>query len=397
MCRLLFSTYSDGPTMVLSPPYFHNADSFFASSYSDPTPDRPQFPRPGAVSAPVNGIPSDPPKSSVSPPSLSTTASSPASLVANPSRKRSRDEFNASNDENDMTRTIPAQHAPSPRTPEEPIYGEGMVLLNPRTGLALSAESQTGTWFEEKAEIEAAAAPPVAVASGSGRPDLLSRKSQRLDSSAAGWDDITAAAIQRKLHSSVQNDTYRNINGSTSTSLSGPSGPQTPLIDDATLLLGISWQRVDTQDKDMASAVRGWEKYINNHFSTFLENAQILLKHRGLNAYLVTAQPANYHSMGVFDTPMNGFGHNVNEQHFYLFKEDLTEGQLVGKTWESSLANLKSNPIAFAAGSEVMRAAERTPERLIEDTGIPNGAFYMTGNGIKMGNEGMEMTMDIDR
>ncbi|EAS32422.3 uncharacterized protein CIMG_03446 [Coccidioides immitis RS] len=396
MCRLLFSTYSDGPAMVLSPPYLHNADNILANNPTSVPPSRPQFPNPGSVSTSVNGIQSGPPRSSISRSGLSMSGSSSTPLSANPSRKRSHDEFNASNDD-DASKPSTAQQPPfRSQTPEEPIYGEGMVLLNPRTGLALSAESQTGTWFEEKAEAEASAAPPVAVASGSGQPGLPSRKSQRLDSSASGWDDIAAASIHRKLQSSSHNDTYRNISSAGSTSTS-TSGPQTPLVDDATRLLGISWQRVSTEDKDMAAAVRGWERYINNHFAPFLQNAQILLKHRGLNAYLVTANPVNNYGMAICDMPMNGFSSSANQPCFYLFTEDLTEGQLVGKNWESCLHNLQSTPIAFEAGSEVMRAAERTPERLLGDQGILNGTIYMNGNGIKMGNEGMEMAMEIDR
>lgn len=271
-------------------------------------------------------------------------------------------------------------------TPDEPIYGEGMVLLNPRTSLALSAESQTGTWFEEKAETNAAAVEPLAAASGSSRMGLPSRKSQRLDTSTAGWDDITAAAVHRKLQSSVHSDTYRPADGVTSSLSSTSSGPQIPLIDDATHLLGISWQRVSTEDKDMAAAVRGWERYINNHFSRFLGNAEILLKHRGLNAYLVTARPT-----------FNGLIDSSAPVYFYLFNEHLTEGQLVGTNWQACLHNLRSSPITFEVGSETMRAAEKTPERLVEDKGLMNGANYMNGNGIGMGNHEMEMVMDIDR
>ncbi|WEW54962.1 hypothetical protein PRK78_000389 [Emydomyces testavorans] len=398
MCRLLLSTYSDGPTMVLSPPYLHNTESGYTSNPASIAPDRPQFPNPSPASNHVYGTQSGPPKSLIGRSGFSMSGSSSTPLIANPSRKRSRDEFNTSSDE-DTNRTPSSQHSPaSDPTGNELIYGEGMVLLNARTGLFISAESQTGTWLEEKFEAEAATATPIAVASSSGRPDLPSRKSQRLDPSAsAGWDDITAAAAQRKLQSSAQDDTHRNGNSLTSTVGSTTLGPQNPLIDDATHLLGISWQRVNTDDPDVAAAVRGWEKFINNHFSQYLENAQIVLKHRGLNAYLVTARPPHSHPMDRNHTSMNGFSHDTEQPYFYLFKDDLGEGQLVGKSWETCLRNLRSTPIAFEAGADVMRATEGTPERLVEDQGIPNGATYVNGNGIKMGNEGMEMAMDIDR
>ncbi|KMU82740.1 hypothetical protein CIHG_00522 [Coccidioides immitis H538.4] len=335
MCRLLFSTYSDGPAMVLSPPYLHNADNILANNPTSVPPSRPQFPNPGSVSTSVNGIQSGPPRSSISRSGLSMSGSSSTPLSANPSRKRSHDEFNASNDD-DASKPSTAQQPPfRSQTPEEPIYGEGMVLLNPRTGLALSAESQTGTWFEEKAEAEASAAPPVAVASGSGQPGLPSRKSQRLDSSASGWDDIAAASIHRKLQSSSHNDTYRNISSAGSTSTS-TSGPQTPLVDDATRLLG-------------------------NKLAAGEHRRQ---RHGGSSSWLGETSP---------------------------------RANLSARTGSPASHNLQSTPIAFEAGSEVMRAAERTPERLLGDQGILNGTIYMNGNGIKMGNEGMEMAMEIDR
>lgn len=367
---------------MLSPPYL-NSDRYDLDNTPNLAPSPPQFPSPKPVSAPVVGFQSGTPKSSVGRAGLHIPSSSSMPLMTNPSRKRSREEFHASDD--DSTSTLSTNH-PSPVTPEEPIYGEGMMLLNPRTSLALSAESQTGTWFEEKAETHATTNDSFAVASGSRRMGLPSRKSQRLDTAATGWDDITAATIQRKLESSMHPDTYRFADGVTTSLTSASSGPHIPPIDDATRLLGISWQRVSTEDKDMAAAVRGWAKYINNHFSQFLCNAEILLKHRGLNAYLVTARPTN-----------GCLNNSPAPVYFYLFNEHLTEGQLVGTNWQTCLQNLRSSPITFEIGSETMRATDGIPEQSIENNGILNGANYMNGSGNGMGNDGMDMVMDIDQ
>lgn len=68
-----------------------------------------------------------------------------------------------------------------------------------------------------------------------------------------------------------------------------------------------------------------------------MQDAQILLQSKGLNAYLVAASDG-----------------------FYLFEDDLSEGRLVGRSWERCLANLKAVPLGFEGG-EVLRAT-RMPE-----------------------------------
>lgn len=245
-----------------------------------------------------------------------------------PSRKRSRDE--AAFDE---ATALEPEPAPSPAPKWEPIYGEGMVLLNPNTGMAISAESQTGTWYEEKAESQQAAAAPVSSRSIALQSDAadISRKSQRLDTSAPGLDDIALSSIHQRLNGPELADQHRTLNPK-------PSPPTEPLVDDATRLLGISWQRIDT-DGDMAPAVRGWTKYIDNQFSSFLHDSHMLLKSRALNAYLVAATPVT-----------------ASSPAFYLFNEDLTQGQLVASSWEACLHNLRCTPIAFE-GSAPLRAA----------------------------------------
>src|SRR6202044_2250214 len=111
------------------------------------------------------------------------------------------------------------------------------------------------------------------------------RKSQRLDNSAPGLDDIALASIHERLQRSDSDvDHSRSLDNDKTSVI-----PDEPRVDDVTCLLGISWQRV-SHDDDLAPAVCGWEKYIDNHYYRHLQGARILLKNRSLNAYLVAAQ-----------------------------------------------------------------------------------------------------------
>ncbi|PLB53110.1 hypothetical protein P170DRAFT_123367 [Aspergillus steynii IBT 23096] len=324
MCPMLLNGLSDGPAMVLSPTQQH---AFV------------QFPRhfdsaPGTNSGSLfaNGF-----KSHTSPgASPSTKLATSAPIAGKPSRKRSRDE--AAFEEAMNTPSAPVQAAPAPPPKEEePVYGEGMVLLNPRTGMALSAESQTGTWYEEVSETTATASAGSSQPQAAGSSSLAGRKSQRLDPSAPSYDDIALSSMQR-LQDASGDDNRRNLN-------SNPFTSGEPLVDDATRLLGISWQRIGMDDNDMAAAVRGWKKYIDRQFSSYLSDCEILMKNRALNAYLVTARPVS--PFGLASSPA-----------FYLFNDDLTQGQLVNSTWENTVHNLRSTPIIFE-GAQVLNAASR--------------------------------------
>lgn len=326
---------SDGPAMVLSPPQDHAFVQFpSAQSKFDPV-SNDTFRTYAANSGPsfTNG--------------LSTNA-----YIPKPSRKRSRDDAEF---EEAMNAPIePPAPAPAPEPEEEPIYGEGMVLLNPRTGMGVSPESQTGTWYEEKVEDSIVAAPPVSSKSTAGLSDVQGRKSQRLDPSAPGLDDIALSSMHQRLQNTTDDDNRRVL---TSGSNSTPNGP---LVDDATCLLGISWQRVGGEDDDMAPAVRGWEKYINNQYSANLQDCQITMKSRALNAYLVAARPVTF--AGTANTA------------YYLFSEDLDQGRLVGSTWEACVKNLQSSPVLFE-GPEVLRAADKRSDSM--DNAAPLGTNAM--------------------
>jgi len=232
-------------------------------------------------------------------------------LATNPSRKRSRDET-ASETAEAENQYLPV-NPPEP-IPEEPIYGEGMVLLDPRTGRALAAETQTGTWYEEKVEQEAVARQEAAAA----RPKIpVGRKSARLSQSS-----------------------MRTGLDMPNPSMSAPASPlkSTPTaeVDEATIALGIGWSKMSSEDPDLQAASRGWARYLEVHYSGQVHGAEILLKNRTMDAYLVGCQ-----------------------EGFFLFAEDLLRGQLVGRTWDTALSNLRSQPIQFE-GTEVLQA-ERTP------------------------------------
>lgn len=277
-----------------------------------------------------------------------TPADSITPISTNPSRKRSRDEadFTLNHDGS----YFPSQQVNTPAPiPEEPIYGEGMVLINPSTGLSISAESQTGTWYEEKVETNTNPASPL-----DNRSQMpSSRKSVRLDPAAPQaprLDDIAAAVAPESPPRSSSSH---------------------PTIDDFTYALGIGWTRLASEDPDIQAAARGWARYLDNHYSRHMHGAEILLKSKGLNAYLVACQ-----------------------EGFYLFSEDLLEGRLVGRSWESCLNNLRTHPISFEGG-EVLRA-ERTPG---PDPGFMDesrGKTMVDKDSINGNDAGINGCMDMD-
>ncbi|OJJ60629.1 hypothetical protein ASPSYDRAFT_56161 [Aspergillus sydowii CBS 593.65] len=327
MCPMLVGSLRDGPTMILSPPQDHAFLQF-------PHQQKPEL-SPGVSSRPpfTNGF-----SSGVN--TFGPSASSGLTAGSKPSRKRSRDDVMA--EETPSERAPKVSIPPPPPPEEEPIYGEGMTLLNPRTGMALSAESQTGTWYEEALENAMTAPPPTA--SQNHAPSQASRKSQRLDPSAPSLDDIASSRIQKQLQDNDSDENRRILNASSARS--NPFSSEEPLVDDATRLLGISWQRVQADDADMAAAIRGWKKCIDRQFSQYLADAEILMKNRALNAYLVSARP------------MIPFAGPAQMPAFYLFNDDLAQGQLVASSWEACLRNLQSSPVIFE-GTEILNPSDR--------------------------------------
>ncbi|KAI9816088.1 MAG: hypothetical protein M1832_005171 [Thelocarpon impressellum] len=178
-------------------------------------------------------------------------------------------------------------------------------------GPPVSAASQTAP---ETADLQQKT-PPVSAAVA---PRLLSRKSQRLDTSAPssysapGSPSITSAPTT-----------------------ASPAAADPP-IDASALLLGVGWTTLSPsptapdQDPSKEAAIRGWTRYIANHYP--LAQPTLLLHSAGLSAYLVRAA-----------------------EGFYLFKDDLSEARLVARREADALRNLRRSPVVFEGGEGVLR------------------------------------------
>lgn len=235
-------------------------------------------------------------------------------------RKRSRDEAGINLDvEEAKLETIEPVKEPE----DEWIYGEGMTLIKSPSSYAPQAASQSGTWLEEKATAEQRRKNEEArIINQQDRPSLRSSKSQRLDMNAIA---VPASEAQINRSSPV-----RDTDPAASTpGLSADTSSQ-PIVDNFTLHLGIGWSRI-SEDEHIQAAARGWARYIENHFP--VTNVRIQLESKGLQSYLVES-----------------------EEGFFLFAEDLRQGQLVSKDLNQAFANLKTSPPVFE-GSEVMSAA----------------------------------------
>lgn len=218
-------------------------------------------------------------------------------------RKRSRDEASV-NLEPDVS-ALPVEE---PET--EWVYGPGMTLVKSKTQYVSDAGTQSGTWLEEKKAAEEATRQEL-------RALNRNHKSQRTECSANAQPSAltTTAASPLKV----------------SAASSPTEGRQAPVIDDFTLHLGIGWRRI-SGDEHIQAAARGWARFIENHFA--ISNARVVLESNGLQSYLVEAS-----------------------EGFFLFAENLRQGQLVSRTVDGALRNLQCSPPKFD-GAETLSAAE---------------------------------------
>lgn len=151
--------------------------------------------------------------------------------------------------------------------------------------------------------------------------------------------------------------------------------PSAPAIDDATHLLGISWRRMpignDTKDDhDATAAIRGWERYIENHFP--FARPRILLQHRGLEAYLVSGRLQ--HSAAK------------NDEAFLLFDQELAHARVIGYGWASCLDRLRASPIQTEPGFDVLHAQTRVSNPATQPgTGVSDAGT--SGAGVDVGME----------
>jgi hypothetical protein len=235
--------YASSPVLVLpqQPSYFmnhsHHDDIGPANYEMTPSPSPPR---------------KSPPKYPI-PPSLNYLAKSSNGMAG---RKRSRADIGDDHEDDFQGSAGPVQ----PLKPKvEPIMGPGMTLIYPdEPALNIAAESQTGTWKEEKAETSSA---ETAVA----RPRIAARKSQR-----RSVDTTTDAA----------------------------SGEQDPIV----LRLGVGWKR--TPD----SQASGSETYIKNQYP-YVKQPKVLLQHEGLGVLVARSEPIDLrgllHQWWIFTEDLN--------------------------------------------------------------------------------------------
>lgn len=286
--------------------------------------------------------------SSPSPPTSSWSNLAPTvpTLCSAAGRKRSRDEAAFEDDYFPIQQPTP----PAPENEEEWEYGEGMTLLKPRgKGYIISAESQTGTWADEKvAEPAKAVTPPIST----DRPNLRSAKSQRLDfTSTPGFTEevMSDAALITPVAASPTN------------------GPTEPTVDDFTRHLGVGWSLISA-DEDIQAAARGWTKFIENHYP--VTGAKIQLQSRGLASYLIESN-----------------------EGFFLFGEDLKQGRLVSTSLEKTWLNLRG-PVPIFDGEGIMEAGA-TP-KTTSPFALNDGLMMSTFPEIKdLRNQTMEVEMDM--
>jgi hypothetical protein len=271
--------YASAPTVVLPAQQPHAYLSSYQRSHSPSVGFRPKYP---------------------TPPSLNYLAA-----VSNATAGRKR----RIADVDDPEENQPAGSVVVPPKPKpEPVYGPGMTLIYPgEPGWSIAAESQTGTWCEEKQEKQEKAKPV--------RPIAVSRKSQRMDSATS----ITIPSLNDMTSESVIDD-----NGNT--------------IDALINSLGVGWKNVMT-NPTLRDAARAYSRVIENHFD--LTEALVMLEKESLSAYLVRAKQ-----------------HGV--QGYWLFSDSLQWCQPVGWSLQRTISNLLAGPVPRVEGERI-NARQRTP------------------------------------
>lgn len=271
-------------------------------------------------------------------------------------RKRSRDEMGWDEDESSRSTTAPfpsARQTPSP-SKERPQMGPGMTLSYGNAPVT-DATSQTGTWAEELAEklrwshLER---------DGQTRPTLEARKSIRLDTADAAIDDISRSTLRRE------------------------SKFQDPVIDEATVALGIGWSTISRSDT-MSQAARGWARYIETRFP--LQSVTILWRNTSSPAYLVSAVTTDGRSrvsspMSLLQRSASPWQRPVGSPGYFLFDEALQQGKLIAKSWERALDNLRATPMVFE-GDRVLEADADEAQRHSESNNFQHWAGWRASAG----------------
>lgn len=251
------------------------------------------------------------------PPSLNYLAAASNSAAG---RKRSIHDVDPDDLPQDGSITV---HAPvKPRG--EPVYGPGMTLIYPGDpGFSIAADSQTGTWAEEKHEREEKEKPAA-------RPIAVSRKSQRVENSPS-----VKVAPQLPTPESIIDE-----RGNT--------------IDALITALGIGWKNIMTNEV-LSDATRAYTRVIENHFP--LTEPAIMLEKEALSAYLVRAKQD-----GIVK--------------FWLFHDSLSWCQLIGNTLQQAVDNLKVSPVPHVEGPQIF-STPRTPSESPATHEVDMGAISL--------------------
>lgn len=212
-------------------------------------------------------------------------------------------------EENQPVGSIVTQAPVQPKP--EPIYGPGMTLIYPgEPGYSMAAESQSGTWYEEKIEKEEQ--------TETARPVAVSRKSARMSPSASinvpSLNDMDAQKTEDII----------DDNGNT--------------INTLITSLGVGWKNV-MSNPNLRDAARAYSRVIERHFD--FTDALVMLEKESLSAYLVRAKQ-----------------HGV--QGYWLFSDSLQWCQLVGWSLERTVSNLMSGPTPRVEGERI-NARRLTP------------------------------------
>lgn len=289
MGSLRFDEFADSPAMIL--PQHQLSFGPLSSNYYAPQ----QQPRPFVPMLSTNT-----PRNTLSQSNNAFTSPSTVSPPVN-SIKRKRDH---SDDE------LPSTIAATPQSAAvELIYGEGMMLISPTNGLSMTAESQSGTWFDEKLDANARANARVEDLRVQGEEDaqaLRRVKQPRRPSSSVKQASSPKAAIEE------------------------------PIVDEYTLLLGVGWTRIGSDD-DKQMAIRGWTRYIENHYP--LQDVDILASSKAMDGLLLVC------------------ARNGAKKGYFLFSENLVQARLVAYNWEICIGRLHT----FTFENDETLQAAKTP------------------------------------
>ncbi|KAF1937611.1 hypothetical protein EJ02DRAFT_49466 [Clathrospora elynae] len=241
------------------------------------------------------------------PPSLNYLA---AASNATAGRKRSIADVDDP-EENQPVGSIVTQLPAKPKA--EPVYGPGMTLIYPgEPGYSMAAESQSGTWYEEKIEKEEKAELV--------RPVAVSRKSVRM-SPATNIDVPSLNEMDAQKTEELIDDNGTTINTLISS-------------------LGVGWKNVMT-NPNLRDAARAYARVIERHFD--FTDVLVMLEKESLNAYLVRAKQ-----------------HGV--QGYWLFSDSLQWCQLVGWSLERTVGNLMFGSTPRVEGERI-NARHLTPSQ----------------------------------